>query len=146
MASETVFCTSCGALVGESWEFCDACGTRQPVSVAAVGEAADKGVQTSPSTSAPVGPTSQVGLGQRTPAATNLLLIGGAFMLAGIIYFLVTAGFPPGTTTTYEVHSDGTTSTSTSPSIIEFAISFGLLAIGTVLMRASRAAGTPGDD
>ena len=141
MAAETAFCTSCGALVGESWELCEACGARQPVEVAAIG----KGVEALPSISTSVGPTPHVGLGQRTPAAANLLVVGGVFILAGLIYLFATAGFPPGTTTTYEFHSDGTTSTSTSPSTVEFAISFGLLVIGAVLMRASRAANSSGD-
>ena len=29
--STGAFCTSCGAVVGDSWEFCEACGARQPV-------------------------------------------------------------------------------------------------------------------
>jgi hypothetical protein len=146
MAAETAFCTSCGAVVGESWEFCEACGTRQPVEVTAIGESAAEAAETPPRTSTPVGPTPHVGLGQRTPTATYLLAIGGAFTLAGIIYLLATAGFPPGTTTTYEFHPDGTTSTSTSPSAIEFLISLGLVVVGAVLMRASRAANSSGEE
>lgn len=40
MDAGTAFCTSCGAVVGDSWEFCEACGAPQPVEEAgAAGEA-----------------------------------------------------------------------------------------------------------
>ncbi len=140
MNAETAFCTSCGAVVGGSWELCEACGAKQPVEVTAIGESAGGGGGNPPSAPSAVGSTPLAGLGLHTPAATYFFVIGGMFILAGIIYLFATAGFPPGTTTTYEFHSDGTTSTSTSPDVVEFVISAGLFVVGAVLMRASRAA------
>lgn len=142
MTAETAFCTSCGAVVGENWEFCEACGARQPVEVAAIGREAEEGSQASPIASAtgPAPPTPLAGLGQGTPAATYLFALGVLCVLAGVVYLLATAGFPPSTTTTYEYHADGSTSTSISPDLVEGIITVGLFAIGAVLMRASRAA------
>jgi hypothetical protein len=140
MASETAFCTNCGAVVGEGWESCRACGTAQPVDVTAVGEAAG---------SAPARATNDfwsrsfrsLGIDGGDPSvATYLYVAGGACLLAAVIYFLATAGFPPSTTTTYEFHPDGTTTTSSSPDTLEFLISFGLFVIGGVLVRAGKAA------
>lgn len=142
MTAETAFCTSCGAVVGENWEFCEACGAEQPVEVTAISNAAGEG-ETRPAVPTSVGSTPLAGLGMRTPAATYLFVIGGVFIVAGIIYFLATAGFPPGTTTTYEFHSDGTSSTSTSPDTMEVIVTVGLFLIGAVLLRASRTANSP---
>jgi hypothetical protein len=136
MTAETAFCTSCGAVVGEHWEFCEACGAKQPVEVAAIGKVAEARL----SAPAPIGSTPLSGMGLRTPAATSLFVIGGVFIFTGIIYLLATAGFPPGTTTTYEFHPDGSMSTSTSPDAVEVIVTVGLFLIGAVLMRASRAA------
>jgi len=147
MATETAFCTSCGAVVGENWEFCDACGASQPVEVTAIGRAANEGTQASPTSSAPMpAPAAPLaGLGQGTPAATYLFAFGLLFALAGVIYLLATAGFPPGFTTTYEYHADGSTSTSTSPDAVEGIVTVALFVIGAVLMRASRAAKPSGE-
>lgn len=125
-----------------NWELCEACGARQPVEVAAIGQAAGEGGG-GPTGSAAVGSTPLAGLGLRTPAATYFFVIGGVFILAGIIYLLATAGFPPSTTTTYEFHPDGSTSTSTSPDAVEIIVTVGLFLIGAVLMRASQAANSP---
>jgi hypothetical protein len=142
MTAETAFCTTCGAVVGENWEFCEACGARQPVEVTAVGRAAQEDTQATPSSSAPRPTTATPlsSLGQGTPAATYLFAFGLLCVLAGVVYLLATAGFPPGTTTTYEYHADGSTSTSTSPDLMEGIITVALFLIGAVLMRASRAA------
>ncbi len=130
----------------ENWEFCEACGAEQPVEVTAVGRAADDGAESQPS--APTAGSSATnplaGLGQGTPAATNLFVIGCLFAVAGVIYLLATAGFPPGITTTYEYHADGSTSTSTSPDAVEGIITVALFVVGAVFMRASRAAKPPG--
>lgn len=146
MIAETAFCTSCGAVVGENWELCEACGARQPVDVAAIGRGADGGNGAPPSTPSSLGSAPLAGPGLHNPAATYLFVTGGVFIVAGIIYLLATAGFPPGTTTTYEFHSDGSTSTSTSPDAVEAIITVGLFLVGAVLMRASRAANSSSDE
>lgn len=146
MTAETAFCTSCGAVVGENWEFCQACGAEQPVEVTAIGRAAEDGAETHLNAH-PAGSTVTnllAGSGQGSPAATNLFVIGCLFTVAGIVYLLATAGFPPGITTTYEYHADGSTSTSSSPDAVEGIITVALFVIGAVLMRASRAAKSPG--
>jgi hypothetical protein len=103
--------------------------------VAAVGRAAAEGAKTG------AHPT---GVNQGPSIATLLLWVGGAVLAAGLIYFLVTAGFPPHTTTTYEFRPDGSTTTSTSPSAAEFVISIGLIVIGSVLLRAGKVASQSG--
>lgn len=142
MMAETAFCTSCGAVVGEHWELCEACGARQPVEVTATGRTVDEGARASAgsSTPRPAATTPLSGHGQATPAATYLFWLGLLCVVAGIVYLFATAGFPPGITTTYEYHADGSTSTSTSPDAVEGIITVALFLIGAVLMRASRAA------
>lgn len=146
MMAETAFCTSCGAVVGDNWEFCEACGAKQPIEVAAIRRVADDGAESQPSAPA-AGPSATAplaGLGQGTSAATNLFVIACLFAVAAVIYLLATAGFPPGITTTYEYHADGSTSTSTSPDLVEGIITVALFVVGAVFMRASRAAKPPG--
>ena len=145
MTVETAFCTNCGAVVDETWELCEACGAEQPVAVTAIGRAAAPPAEAPSSAPAPAWSIPLVRLGLRTTAATYFFVIGAVFIVAGIIYFLATAGFPPGTTTTYEYHPDGSTSTSTSPDTVEVLITIGLFVIGAVLMRASREANSSGD-
>jgi hypothetical protein len=142
MMVESAFCTNCGAVVGEDWEFCESCGSRQPIGEPATGGIVEEGAQTSSSPSAPrpASATALAALEQGTPTATYLFVIGGAFILAGIIYLFATAGFPPGITTTYEYHADGSTSTSSSPDTVEVIITVALFVIGAVAMRASQAA------
>lgn len=131
--------------MGDSWEFCEACGAKQPVEVAAIGRAANDGAKSQPSGPASGSSATNLlaGLSQGTPAATNLFLIGCLFVVAGVIYLLATAGFPPGITTTYEYHTDGSTSTSTSPDLVEGIITVALCVVGSVFIRASRAAKPP---
>jgi hypothetical protein len=143
MTVETAFCTSCGAVVGQTWEFCEACGIRQPVELTAIDQEVEKAADLRPSISTSVGSTPLTGSVPRTPAATYLLVIGGAFVVAGFIYLIATAGFPPSFTTTYEYRLDGATSTSTSPDTVEVIITVVLFLIGGVLLRASRAANSP---
>jgi hypothetical protein len=146
MMAETAFCTSCGAVVGKDWELCEACGAEQPVEVAAIGQAAEDEAETRPTApaAAAISTTPVGGAGQRTAAATNLLVIGCLFLLAGVVYLLATAGFPPGITTTYEYHPDGSTSTSTSPDMVEGIVTVALFGIGAVLARASQVAKSSG--
>lgn len=142
MTAETAFCTDCGAAVGADWEFCGACGARQPVEVTAVGRAAEESVWAQPGAPGlrPTARTPLAGPSQVPPATTYLLALGCLFVLAGVVYLLATAGFPPGTTTTYEYHADGTTTTSSSPDIVEGVITVALFVIGGIFLRAARAA------
>jgi hypothetical protein len=140
MPVETAFCTNCGAVVDETWELCEACGAEQPVEVTAIGKATALAGEAPSSAPAPDWSAPLTRLGLHTTAATYFFAIGAVCIVAGIIYLLATTGFPPGITTTYEYHPDGSTSTSTSPDTVEGLINIGLFVIGAVLLRASREA------
>ncbi len=143
MTGGTAFCTSCGAVVGEHWDICEACGAKQPVEVAASAPPPLPGARRTHTDFNSSQWMSAAGLSTDIPAATYLLWIGVAFIVVAVIYMLATAGFPPGTTTTYEVRADGSLTTSTSPDVVEAVINVSLFVVGGIFIRASRAAKNP---
>jgi hypothetical protein len=126
--------------VGDGWRSCGACGVAQPVKAVVGGEAA--GVRTpAPSTDFWSRTFRSLRIDHGDPSvATALYAIGGAFLLAAIIYFLATSGFPPHTTTTFEYGPNGSVTESTSPDTLEILLSILLFAIGGILLRAGKAA------
>jgi hypothetical protein len=126
--------------MGENWDSCDACGMPREIEVTAVGKAHEVNRSAAP-TDFWGKAFRSLGIDDGDPSvATILYVIGGIFLVAAAIYFLATAGFPPGTTTTFEYQPNGTVTESTSPDTLEFLLSFLLFVIGAVLVRAGAAA------
>lgn len=135
MTGGSAFCTKCGAVVGETWQSCEACGALQRI---------EPGAGNAVRPALPPLAGSQPKTKQATPpTATYLAVIGGVLIVVGIILFLVAFGFPPGTTTTYEVTANGTTSESTSPGTLEAILPILLCVVGGVLLRASKVVKSP---
>jgi hypothetical protein len=140
MTPETAFCDKCGAVVGETWDACGACGAPRSAGSSPVGNSDAQG--------SPPAPTDfwsrwlkSVGIDSGNPIVANYLYaIGGICVLIAVIYFLATAGFPPSTTTTFEVGPDGSMHESTSPDMLEVLVQLALFVVGGVLIRAGKAA------